>query len=302
MKNKFLPIKRLVKFLISSTIFLIIIAILFILNNNYGDTRYSIEDLKLARQASANWLLTNRDIILQEHNAILWWMLKQGSQQPHDDKVLNLFNEYKKVNFDFYSRSPWSYLILDVRPQIDVNALLNEEKRDDNLLFIYGMTCHSLLGQEPAIKRQLDQRFCANQQPVLPACTTHQLLGIQFMQENNCGDKEQNAMVSEILLKTIKTQLTLDFRVVDVYLQRNLMLAKSGKFESIRKRWIKRILNAQLRDGGWQDFQPLIPVNNTQYFGFRFAIRENRSSFHATAQGYWLMSMLIAAHEPKADS
>jgi hypothetical protein len=82
------------------------------------------------------------------------------------------------------------------------------------------------------------------------------------------------------------------------------MQMDSGHQSKINPRWVKRILLAQHADGGWGDFQPLIPVGGGEYFGFHAkgaGIRKPESSFHATAQGIWLMAMLLQQKKPDSE-
>ncbi|HEX5635822.1 MAG TPA: hypothetical protein VFY78_01940, partial [Gammaproteobacteria bacterium] len=154
----------------------------------------------------------------------------------------------------------------------------------------------SSLAYEDIIKIQNQTNFCWKHHPVSPACTTHQLMAFRFMQRTGCEEPQFVADSINTLSGYIKQQSTYDFRVVDVYLQRVLMQLDSGHQDRINPRWVKRILAHQNADGGWDDFQPLIPVGGGKYFGFHargVGIRNPESNFHATAQGVWLMAMLM---------
>jgi hypothetical protein len=76
--------------------------------------------------------------------------------------------------------------------------------------------------------------------------------------------------------------------VLDVYLQRALMLAESGNAHCIKPVWLQTVIKAQRPDGGWSGIDPLLPVGNGRYpeFGGRaFTTRHPASEFHATAPG-----------------
>lgn len=68
------------------------------------------------------------------------------------------------------------------------------------------------------------------------------------------------------------TQLTWDVRVVDVYLQRVLMLVDSGARSRVKPVWLSRVLKAQSKDGGWSAFQALIQVGPELAMGFSSAV------------------------------
>ena len=95
-------------------------------------------------------------------------------------------------------------------------------------------------------------------------------------------------------------EATWDFRgVVDSYLQKILMLAESGAAERIKPIWLKRVINAQRIDGGWDDFDEIFPLNSGRSFGWAgwsahgwMWIHRPKSNFHTTAQGLYLMSLL----------
>lgn len=99
--------------------------------------------------------------------------------------------------------------------------------------------------------------------------------------------------------KKIVNQMIGDPRVVDVYLQRSLMLAESGLFEAIKPVWLQRVLEAQMKDGGWGDFYLLSPTIYGHSIGFNshrlrlLNSRQIKSSFHATAQGIFLLSLVL---------
>lgn len=274
----------------------ILLVALAILHNNIGDSDYSQDELNTAFNQSVNWLQKNNTAIQNDHNSMLWWMLIQASSLQHNATLDNIIAQYKTDNSARYEHSPWSYLVTgQVNSHISAYSLGNNLP-DYNMHFIYGFSCSRSLAYEDIIKIQNQTGFCWRHHPVSPACTTHQLMAFRFMQRTGCEDPQFVTDSITTLTGYIKQQSTYDFRVVDVYIQRALMQMDSGHPENINPRWIKRILLAQNTDGGWDDFQPLIPVGGGKYFGFHakgVGIREPVSSFHATAQGIWLMAMLM---------
>ncbi|MGD8843757.1 MAG: hypothetical protein PVJ83_09815, partial [Gammaproteobacteria bacterium] len=98
----------------------------------------------------------------------------------------------------------------------------------------------------------------------------------------------------ESLQKRLHTQLSLDPRVVDVYMQRVLMLVESGAAASVKPVWLQRLIDAQQPDGGWSSFMPLIPVGGGRYIGTQrlLTISTPKSDFHMTAQGVLLFALL----------
>lgn len=279
---------------------LILILSIAITHNNFGDSNFTQKELHTALDRSVNWLQQNNAIIQNDHNSMLWWFLIQAADMQHYAALENIIAQYKTNNRARYENSPWSYLITGhSNPYISAYTL--GKLPDYNIHIIYGFSCSRALASEDIIKIQTQTNFCWRHHPISPACTTHQLMGFRFMQRSGCEDPQFIADSIETLSDYIKQQSTYDFRVVDVYIQRVLMQLDSGHQEKINPRWVKRILHAQLADGGWGDFQPLIPLGGGKYFGFDakgVGIRKPESTFHATAQGVWLMAMLLAQSSP----
>ena len=279
---------------------LALVLALAIAHNNFGDAQYPRDELQTAFDKSVNWLQQNNSVIQNEHNAMLWWMLLQAAPLQSNAALDNILAEYKSTNAKRYENSPWSYLINGTGSSA-ISAWTLDSMPDYNLHFIYGFSCSRSLAYEDSIKVQNQMNFCWRQHPVSPACTTHQLMAFRFMQRTGCEDPQFVSASINTLSGYITQQSTYDFRAVDVYIQRVLMQMDSGHQNQINPRWVRRILNAQLVDGGWGDFQPLIPVGGGKYFGFTskgVGIRKIESTFHATAQGVWLMAMLLQQAAP----
>ena len=167
---------------------------------------------------------------------------------------------------------------------------------DYNYLFLYGLTCDSDWEGEPEVQRQLDLGFCSMHY-LHPRCVTHQMIGVRFMQRRNCGNSEVVGRLVQGLQDTIVAELTWDPRVVDAYIQRVVMLIDSGAADRVNPTWIWRVLNAQNDDGGWGDIDPVLRLPGGKTIGFSskmIGYGNLHSNFHATAQGVWLISLLLS--------
>ena len=196
---------------------------------------------------------------------------------------------------DISPNAAWSHLFY-AKSTAPLNTWQLESIPNYNLFFLYGLSCNADLAGSTIIKEQLRPEFC-NAHLLSPACVTHQLMGFRFMQRRDCGDSEDVRNAIAVLQNKIITQLTWDPRLVDVYLQRVLMLEDSGASERIKPIWIARILSAQDTDGGWSGFQPLLPLGGELAAGFSargVSLDRRRPDFHATAQGVLLMSLLLS--------
>lgn len=286
--------KRVITFIKLLLLLLVLGLAAGVINNNFGDSTYSRDEVKTSFSRSIDWLYANRDNIMQDHNSMLWWMLIQAAEVSNDVRLTALVNEFKSRYANDYRYSVWSYLITG-EPSLRPFDAAIENLPDYNQHFIYAYSCNYYLAALPVIQMQNETDFCWKHHPVSPACTTHQLMGFRFMQRTDCNDVEALDTRIDRISQFIRLQSMFDFRVVDVYLQRVLMQYDSDHAERVNPRWVKRILNHQREDGGWTDFETLIPLPGNYALGFSARIMDVRrpvSSFHATAQGVWLMAML----------
>jgi hypothetical protein len=145
----------------------------------------------------------------------------------------------------------------------------------------------------PEIAAQNESGFC-DRHPLRPACVTHQMMGLLLLKRSDCGDTAELDATIRDLQKVIHRQLTWDPRVVDVYMQRVLMLVASGAADEVKAVWLKELIDAQLQDGSWSSFMPLLPLGRNTYIGTQklLSIGTPKSDFHMTAQGVLLFAML----------
>jgi len=269
--------------------------------NNRGTAPVSDAKLKQSYERSVVWLVSHRESILREGNPILWWMLGESARINGDVRVQQLVAEYRR-NFD--RSDPYSVWQAFFNPQKFRNGRFSESEYislvEYQQYFLYALTCSDQLAKEPLIAAQNDPEFCwSGARTIRPACVTHQLMGYRMAQRNQCAVDNLDASIAT-LQKTIEKQLRYDPRVVDVYLQRALMLVDSGARDRLAPRWLERILDAQRQDGSWSDMQPLVPISGGRYFGFGgrgVTITTPASNFHTTAQGILLTTLLL--HPPK---
>jgi hypothetical protein len=264
-------------------------------HNNYWNSDFSKSEIDIAYEKSVTWIYENREEISNKHNPMLWWMLIEALKIENDQKLRSVVDNYRQKNNQFYKQSPWRFLIYGTASEINALDILTSQLPDYNKHFIYGYSCNKELENSEIIRIQNDTDYCLKNKPISPACLTHQLMSFRFMERTGCEDKEITRKRIGEISDSIVTQLTFDVRLVDVYAQRVMMLVDSGHRAKLKDRWIARIIHAQLADGGWGDFQPLIPVGGGKHLGFSskgIAIKSPHSTFHTTAQGVYLMSLL----------
>ncbi|MDH5571157.1 MAG: hypothetical protein OEY89_05285 [Gammaproteobacteria bacterium] len=265
----------------------------------YWEQNKSVElipDIRIQQslQLGIGWLAHNEDKILAENNAMLWWMLQQSALLTHDKKLVDLFAKYQSKYLTGQHNNMWLPLF-NTHSWIPVRYEQIRHFPYYNKHFIYSLSCDQDLAKIPEIAEQDQPDFC-DWHPLRPACVTHQLMGIRMQQRRGCAaDAGVLQHTVEALQQRIVRQLTWDPRVVDVYLQRVMMLLESGAGEQLKPIWITRVVEAQSMSGGWGNFEPIVSVGEGKYFGFTqsgFGIKRPQDTFHATIQGVYIMSLL----------
>ena len=84
--------------------------------------------------------------------------------------------------------------------------------------------------------------------------------------------------------------------MLDIYLQRTLLLVESERDDLVKPVWVKRVIGAQSQEGGWNNLSEIVTLPGNRAFGFTYrgvGVRKVNDDFHATSQGVYLMSMLL---------
>lgn len=264
-------------------------------NNNRTAEPVAREEIDERWERTVQWLLRDREALLRDQNSMLWWMIGESARVSGDSRLRALY-EYFLAQFD--RRSMWqAFFEPELYHDTFIPPELYQRFQDYQQYFLFSLTCNRQLALDPLIAAQHETDFCWRNHPLSPACTTHQLMAFRLAQRQDCAEAGALPEKIGVLQARIAAQLTLDPRVVDVYLQRVLMLEESGAGKRIKPRWLERALTAQLEDGSWTAFQPLLSVGGGRYLGFNarlVGIGAPRSDFHTTAQGLWLLSLLRA--------
>lgn len=272
----------------------LLIYVFLVYQNNRDIPAINKQVLNARLEKSIQWLAANESHILVDVNPILWWTLFEAEQRNHDPRLASLLNKYLQQHASIKSGA-WGPLFGgDQTPHIDSISIADLPYYNQH--FIYALHCARNLARDSELIRQQNAAdFCY--QPAYffrPACTTHQLIGINFLRQRACNDVDAIDAVVLRLQQDIVRQLTWDVRVVDIYLQRVMMLAITGAQDRIKPIWIQQILDHQLEDGSWANFVPLMPIGNGQSLGFSpqiLSLGSAAGSFHTTVQGMYLLTM-----------
>lgn len=259
--------------------------------NNKTAVMPSQQQLEVALDRSISWAIDNKETLLKKNNVFLWMFLYEASLVAEDERLTQLVAEYQTRNKE--KMSVWR-LYYEPSAPFYVDEGDTAQMADYQKHLLYGVSCSETLKALEVIRRQMEPDFC-RWNPIYSSCTTHQLMGVQFMERRFCGDgNENNALIAD-LQQQITRQLFLDPRVGDVYVQRAMMLESTGAHDAIRPMWVQRILEAQGADGGWESFYPVRAGSGGSRFGFTYkglGFRSYDPSFHMTPQGIYLLAML----------
>lgn len=276
--------------------------------STYRDkTPPSQERIRQSFQASAQWLVQHEAEIIQDGNAMLWRMVREAAIVSGDPGLQSLSQRYRSQWVDALPSNGWAKLFDPVieRPsaQIDLGPL-----RDYQRLFVYALSCDSTLGARPEIQRQLTAQACYPLWKKIvhgdAPCVTHQLMGFMLMREARCGDPRLINQSVALSHERIQRELAFDFRVTDAYLQRVMMLYRTGASSKVKPVWLNNVLSAQQADGAWGPyFQiPWISRHGQPIYWNGLANLLNEDSekisgignFHATAQGVLLTALAMS--------
>ena len=277
----------------------LLLASLLLYQNNRSVPLPDRTDLTNAYNKSVAWVIENQVELLQGDNSVLWKFLYESARITKDPELTKLAQTY--INERMHPRSLWQYYF-DPYAAIRIDPASLEHFPDYNLFMLYGLSCSPTLESLPLIQKQFSHDFCF-WNPIASPCTTHQLIAVKFIQKRQCDTLAAANELEVALLKDITRQLTIDPRMGDVYIQRAMMLMVSGAYDNIKPVWIRKIVDHQLADGSWTDFDPLFSVGNDLFFGFSYwllDIREPKANFHTTAQAVYLMALLIDSYDDMA--
>lgn len=282
--------------------FIVAAAYFYGVYQNNRDVPYPQQaQIQTSLEQSIQWLLGSETEVLAQPNPMLWWMLFEVHKLSADERIGELLEKYQQ-RYPPILQSVWGPLF-DGRKHTQLGAYAAQGLPYYNQHFIYALNCAQDIEQEMALVSQQNQaNFC--HQPKYfyrPACITHQLMGINFLHTKQCNFLVDIENVTQSLQQDIMAQLRWDIRVVDVYLQRVLMLLITGEKNSVKPVWIQQVLNHQLADGGWGNFDVLLNMG-TKSIGFSskiISVGQAKSDFHATAQGIYIMSFLLVNHPAK---
>lgn len=262
----------------------------------------SESELRSSFSRAAAWVIQHRDRNLNDDNAMLWLFVREAGRLSAEPNLSMLAEEYQSKHAN---GPPWLWhFVFDPRGSelLQAYELRLPDLPDYNRLFIYGATCNGSLREDPGVLALLDPHACSAGLIGLrsPWCRTHQLIGLRLVQSNRCEPAALTAETIGRVQNDILTELSWDFRVEDAYIQKVLTLVESGRRKDVKAVWLRRILDAQRSDGGWDGVDIIARTPGNRIICWAGSLHPRlltppATNFHATAQGLYLMALLTSA-------
>jgi hypothetical protein len=255
---------------------------------------------------AVGWIFANISHVSTENNPMLWVFIRDAARLTGDTRLMAAADEYQS----HYVKGTLSQFFFDpggseqlAGQHIDFPDYWADYQR----LFVYGATCNNSVREDPGVLALLRPSGCDPQLMWLrsPWCRTHQLMGLRFVQKNHCEPDVETARLVNTVQNSILAELHWDFRVEDAYLQKVLTLVESGRLPDIKPIWIRRILDAQRPDGGWDgvDVVGHLPGNRVLVWEggrlYPWIRTQPETNLHATAQGLYLLALLVNELSPR---
>lgn len=255
----------------------------------------SLTVIRNGRLSAADWILQHRNDVLNDDNPLLWSMVARSAALTHDPALKGLVDEYIGRYMLPRTGAPIRQLFgLTYHSRLmDMDSLAMLD--DYQVFVVFALTCDPRLSVLAIITAQQNAGFCPASHPLTPACTTHQLMGLRLAEEFGCLSASSTSAAKAALLKRIERQLFWDVRLVDVYIQRALMLTEEHGPSGAGAPALQNVLRIRMPDGGWSASQPLLPVGHGKWLALTqkgLGIVEKRGQFHATAQALLLFSLI----------
>jgi hypothetical protein len=251
-------------------------------------------------ERAAGWMFANAPRISTENNPMLWVFIDRAGKLTDNARILAMASAYQQR----YTNGTLSQFFFDPNGSENVagrRLTFPAYWADYQRLFVYGTTCNNSAREDPQVMALLDASGCNPHMTWLrsPWCHTHQLMGLRFVQQNHCEPDAATARTINAVQNSILAELRWDFRVEDAYLQKVMTLLESGRREDIKPIWIKRILQAQRADGGWDGVDIIAPLPGNRVLAwdggrlYPWPRTSPQTNLHATAQGLYLLAMLL---------
>jgi hypothetical protein len=265
--------KNILKIFVIFCVVIVLIYLCFIGYNNFSlcNKKSLANNIDISLQRAIDWVNTNKETILKENNIALIKMLNECQKikpNPVFGEITNRFMK-KPVRPECWKR------LID--PNYSVNTVeLNKTIKSeilDNQWCLYAVD---------AKQAEFDPKAAGLFEPDKwqHRKLTHQLDALIALQKYHDKNAEIEKLINHLCDRLCKRNF-FSISVLDIYIQRVTFVLRAGYPEKIRQRWVERIINNQLDDGGWND-KWFIFISDSRRPNLSFD--EPPSNQHATVQ------------------
>jgi len=256
--------------------------------------------------ASVRWLVDHESEIMSDGNSMLWRMLREASVVSGDPELQRLSQRYRTQWVEQGTANYWGKLF---DPAVGKSMFIGDSELSSmagyQRLFAFTLSCQADIGARSDVQRELSFELCsphlAKAAYTDPHCVTHQLMGLMLMKQARCIPQRQVDHLVEVSQERLELELRYDFRVSDAYVQRVLMLYRTGAGAKVQAAWLSSVLAAQRQDGGWTYSYALPGLSwggqPVYWHGLRhggLSVQAQQGNFHTTVQGALLMALAMA--------
>ena len=223
------------------------------------------------------WLTTNRDQL--QINIALYRMLQDADRLHADPLFEQLVGQI--LQQELFENNSWKLLLDPSRDfsAFNLNRLIEAESHYiDNQWILYALAPQRARLPAAAKEGLFDTEKYRHRQ------LTHQLWALIHLRAYHGGDDQLDSTI-KLLCERMSTIQARSLPTVDIYLQRPAFILMAGHPELVRRRWIERVMAAQLPDGGWND-KWLCFSSGSRRPNFNI---DASSNAHASVQGLWLL-------------
>jgi len=222
---------------------LAILAAILAYNNISLTTDKTFEKkLNTALENALQWTEANKQSILNKKNIALVKLLNECNQAKNNPLFSQILADYLNTP----ARPKCWKRLLDPDYHVDrveLNITIKEEYLD-NKWVLYALAPDKA-DADPKKLGLFDPNRWQRRK------LTHQLDALLLLRKTR-PDPNLDLLIDR-LCQRITTQLITDFAVIDLYIQKVAFVLRAKHPEKIRKRWLERIIENQLPDGGWND-------------------------------------------------
>jgi len=238
--------KRLLKCL---SVLVLAVLVLFALALTFNNISFTSKKqlsvlLDTAIKKADGWVYVHSEDILLRKNAALIYMLSQCNNIKSNKDFKKIVDSFLKAKIRHHSAC-WKKEIDPDWPinKNDLNRLIKEVEIDYKWI-LYALAPDKVKTTPEELEMFDVDKWHGRE-------LTHQLYALVFLRKTK-PSKELEEYI-EHLCNRLTKELMFDLAVTDIYIQKVAFVLQAGYPEKIRQKWIERIADNQLSDGGWND-------------------------------------------------